>query len=1582
MRGGPDGVAEPPPPDGDDDRAPSIVACPQPVPPADGRALGPAHQHDDGGAVRFAGQQINGPDDQLMASSPDPLTDEPQIRAAPPRKLNRTPGTGTGTVAAAVERQSSPVPSPVPSTVSSPLSSVPPSPVRTITPPSSLHPPVSEPRSAFQIVISQNHSAQPPHPHSPSSGTPVVLATSPNFERSLRNRKPIQLHPYALEDARYKMQMKAKGVQPLRILEEDRAAQEDAAASSAQDSQDKEYRAPSQEKDSQSPRRRLRADEPTARRRASKHISTRDDALTDFVNAVNRVELRRQKAIARDGAKRRKLAHTSRQAVDPSTAAAVMDPGDLAASSPPPVPRPVNIYDFPESSPSSSPTGPERSPLRRRSYNSLALPAEPSVPGASNEGGVGGPLDFLHFSSSSDSDAETVRKPTQASPPFSPFPITSRPRAISISSDELPPASRGNSPGPESVVGVSDDGLASETETDGDDGSSQEATNPPDRRSKVVRFFKKRGTRGVLPASYIRLAEKPAPADRRQRRQSTPTSPPPEQRRPGVARAKISSRVRQPVQDLFPPESDDAGDGDGGPSGGEPVIAATASVRPRKRRVEPPRQVIDLFDDGDIPEDNRIDYGLPAPERRRPTAAAAAAAPRGMRKRNRTGQPSGRIGVAAAARPSNRVGGYATAKRKPRQHASSSGPRLGIVDAAAHLRRSGNSPPDFLKVASRNAVARLDLGRQSPAQKLFLLDTADATREVQDVLRDWREGTLPFGRTQAPDARVRRRNVPSTHRLPQAWPSVPRSRQTSLLHHNFQRQPSLGGRGTAIRPITHHPAHSPQFERGVPGSQPLGRHHPTSLIIESVIQNLRQQRLEQRRRLATSSTGPGPFAQTPPASSPPAPGAEGNPPRGPVRRRRRRKQTPQRIDAETVERRQPPAQDLVLLDGGDSFEPIDEPPPPQESSCLSGLHPFGSKYSLSFDTSPLKDGTIFNAETFIGRGEFSRALHTPCPRVHAAHQPASYNFEAQSLYWGVYEDSIATEFEAVMRTIGDTAEQRQDGEAGVGLEEQLFAYQAYGFYGFSVNYIADTLSFHDQLDAVSFAQRFLQTIDRVCSRLSLSVFGPSDTATIRKTNTQLVLQANAFCLVIAFQIFRLTSALPGIHTQQLELPRILRRIGRELVSRLLRVGIDHIRACYEDQRRRTQYERGIGSEHYLSELWVLAIQTLDGIGIKGSSFWEILNDELHIERVENSLDIRTFERLWRTLFALVPLYQFDHLGLAKRIDDSHPAAENWSMVKVLAGRPLRVYNANKGGHSGTISHYLRIIYARCSHLITKWHWINPDSIIPVLFEFFSSNGLANLPGEDNRGSPDFLLNLDKDPAVAITESDHCFHLLLKVIVTGLKRMAATSSTRKISGLVYRLMPNHRRQFPKDQDLRVEHLDALKNHHYLLETLYWAAPPGSRPPLDAIRLLVDPETSHREACTVAIRAWSNLLRFQLHSGESLSPLQELMQWFSDLATKTLGQHQLARSDAEKQFRLAQETEISNVSEQDLEANIRRNQRQLEALLNDLIKSLCLELSSIRGNIPSAIVLLTPGRSGLENPNVCCANLSLSGNCQHS
>ncbi|KAI5799872.1 Mus7/MMS22 family-domain-containing protein [Geopyxis carbonaria] len=1410
----------------------------------------------------------------------------------------------------------------------------------------------------FAVVVPPASIATSPIPAT-SPTAPVFSSQSPFFQRSLRNRKPIQVNPYALEEAKYKMTMKAGGLKPIRIRE----AQEEAArgrTSSGEDSQDREFIAPSDE-DSQDNRRRRTQVSPK-----SSSLSTfQDSTEAELPDIIGRHGHPASQPTTGQVSKRRKIGHTYSK--KSKNHLPVTQPSSPPFRTPArPLEQNRDIYDF---LPSPSPSRPLERSLKRRDTNKDT--EERPLPSSGTLKRVG--LLSLLDDEESDDDSELgprryVLNSSPRSPPIEHLsrrtasPTASSLRVVSASGS---PVRHGTTLNPHLVRSDEEDSQSTGS-SDSDKSGSDSGQSFNEGPSKVVNRFRKIGTHGVLPASYIRLAKQPI-IEEPPRTQRSPTAPRSPAQRPGVARTTISSRPHDDVANIF---SDDSGN-----SSDEPML--TASRPSKSKRTVSELKVIDLLDDGDIPEDNRIDYGLPSRSRKRSGATT-------RKKQTR---------LTGVTRTSTRT--RSTAEGRPRRLnkstggsrlRSSTGPRLGIVDAIDHLKRSsGGQLPQFARIAARSASLLPNLGRHSPSSKLIVLETAEDTRRVDQTLCNWREGTLPF----KPQDHPRRRPMGSSQQLSKARaplpnnnsrPTVSRAPKSRETGPRAPRQQASGPRSSAPRtsaPWERQPTLLSHFQ-----SQSSPRHyepwnprdqHGRQPGIHTYSQRESNQAREssQRSRAPRSNIDFADFLQRR-ASRPEKLGGESarnqylsstprqpigsldrtQPPERPPARKQtfRRKKTPVRIDADTAEHRQPPPEALELDDC------LPEEPTvlvQTQSAQLSGLLPYGSKYSLNFDTSLLKPGTIFNSELFIGNGLLERVLFTEPARVSALERTISFKFLERSLHWGVYDDSMVTQFETIIGLIGDAAEVRSaDGDDDI--EARLFEARAYSFYSFVIEYIANVLTFHDPLDVISFSRRILQALENCCDRLYL------DQILLKRIQTKLALRANAFCLVIAFQIQRLCSSQPD-YNRQLELPRIVTKIGRMLVGRLARSGFEPIRNCYEDQRRRSQFEHGIKDEWYVVEMWVIAIQIIDAANPDTMRFWDILNTELHIDSINKSLDIKWFEKIWRAVFTLLPLYQFDNSGVSIKISERNCTEENWAMIKALIDRPLKVYNSNQKSHKGTINDYLRIMYARCHHLITKWCWKNPDTVIPVLYEFFASNGLSNVRNEEDRGAPDFLYNLDKTPSLEVRESDRCFHILLKIIAAGIHRMRATSPGKKIRGLVFRLMPNHRRQYPKDKDLRVEHLAALRNHHDLLETLWWAAPPEYRPPFESIRVLVDPEVSHRHACNVAVRAWSNLIRFQLHSGEGLGPIKESMSWFDYLVEKVLGQHHAARSEAEKQFRLAKETGDKQISENQVEDNIRQNQRQVEGILNDLVKSLCLSMSSVRGQPQIAMALLTKSAS---------------------
>ncbi|RPB20285.1 hypothetical protein L211DRAFT_771909, partial [Terfezia boudieri ATCC MYA-4762] len=1400
--------------------------------------------------------------------------------------------------------------------------------------------------AAFSIIIPQASTSVYRNTTSPSALSSEDDDFTSGPLRNLRQRKPIQLNPYLVEQARYRATLKARGLKPVTIRPE-----QEQQAQAQPDPEADEYQASGDEEDESQPMRMPQSVWEDSQLNEIRLAQTAqagpdDDADIPDVATLFRGPIRREKTEIQE-VKKRKLAHTyaDRSAATPPQAIwkqpistpgpHIHEPRRVRVNTPP---IQDDVYAMP--SDGSSPVRPsQRRPLAQRSINTTSTAS------------------IAHVISD---DGSTPRASGRRS------------RALSISS----------------------------TSTISSLSSSESSTS---NISVDLRKLQRR-TNGVLPASWWKLdyqkrkAQEAVVTGKRRRESMSPAR---RIHRPGIARAKISKKRRPEAESVFSLAGEDASASQSdGPD--EPLAL------PSLTRISGPTKALQGektvgtwlgLDDDIIMEVDRIDAMLPKGSKKKQTTLNISRTIK--RRQEREGW------ARSPRRHQENLGRYRVAKApKPRA------PRLSIVDVYRYQKATEQfSPLQFVKIAHRSAKKRVDQARRGPERKLFVLETENSTREIQNVVREWREGTLDVvgytQRAQAEQIEQIKRNDgmnkgdPKGDALqsPLALSHIPRSHRPAAAHPQKRHQTTLPTisiptvavnrsrkslstksrrtRQTILKPVIvpakvqalseefHHKSTSlervatPLIDilRKQRPARPTAFSHPalakflqdSDLVVSPLVQLRKERKHIDSDTIPVSLSDPLTVGQVHCA-----------PARLPIRRARR-KNTPQRIDAETRERRQPPAEHIPI----DIEEPIqiDFIPSNQDKGIVvTGFAPYGTRYSVNFDTHPLKSGTIFNAETFIGGAGLSKALSTSpaharsfCTRI------ATCVFGDQTFYWGAYRDGIATEFEDIMEKVLDGIDKEFKRRTYEDVNVHCFASKIYSFYQFCSSYVAEVLQFADAVDLVSFGQRFLRVLHNCSTRVSTAFSDAVGKPDLALPSTKLGIQTQWFTLLLAFQIDRLcVGAAAGVR-RSLNLDASIREFSRSLISRLYRCGIDVVRQCYEDQRLRSRFERGIGGEGYVIEAWVVAIYTLDRLSSPSITFWGTLNSEMHSDDLAKVTDIGIYERCWRTMFSLLPLFQFDPQGIvAQSGKREHRVIENWELLKRLTSAFFGHYKYN--WDKPTINDYCRIIYTRTHHLITKWRWINPESMIATLFNFFASNSLPNLRNEQDYGSPLFLQHLDKQPSLITEESDRCFHLLLKLIAVGLASMKTTSPLKKIRDYVFRLMPNHRRQYPKEEDLSIEHLTALRNHHDLLCVLYWASPPGCRPPISAIRDLVDPKSSHIQACVVSVRAWSYLIRFQLHTEEDIAQLKPLMDWYEDISEQILTQHHTCRAEATKQFNMERERGNFEISEADLEDNIRRNHRELEGLLLEAVRALYTAMSSVKGKIPSAMKLLTPAATG--------------------
>ncbi|KAI4137270.1 MAG: hypothetical protein L6R39_007372 [Caloplaca ligustica] len=952
----------------------------------------------------------------------------------------------------------------------------------------------------------------------------------------------------------------------------------------------------------------------------------------------------------------------------------------------------------------------------------------------------------------------------------------------------------------------------------------------------------------------------------------------------------------------------------------------------------------------------------------------------------------------------------ARANHQPRINQSIANPRkpkfrppdLSLLDVPSiGFSRVGHAPP-FIRVAQRTSRSRKDGGKSRPNRKYLRMMTERETEDVNEYLLTWREGALkpkiPAGGLETTASTGRRSplqpctgnqrivpggslgpNKPSVREAPLTvesqhrsrstnWPK-PRSIQTTLndivrLKTTNRKAPNC----TVSKP------RQDNSDKDRPHKRLTRTGHLLSSLGESgqsrpaTLETLGR-RSDHDHTLATfhrqtddnnSLVAPNPllakFLQDTDLSystnHDPEEKRTDNTHTTQVKEKvQRSKQRPRKRRPRQVIMQAPHPHDAVelLTDDEDQWPQVSRSRTSAVSSAtLLGLGPTGTTYTTTFDISPIPVGTCFSERTFIGSGAFKTSFVTK-----DLDQPQEYSVFLQrgrSFRWGPWDDIVSTQLGEMTDDACESLEQlpQSNPETSVSLLETVI-----DLLKRLVQYLCTSLSFYDTIDRIAFLQRcktlmsrFFQALTRHCS----------------KEPNQLRIRAIALCTVLIRQLSEIskhTVVPPAIQT---ETKSFLCEITTRAVGIVLNELFDEITECICYLQHSRDGPVTLGDRYASIELLVIACHLLEEDS-SFNGFWRAVQSAI-LPSPGQPRDARALEACWKKLFSVLPFVGFDRQGVLDAGCRQRHSMDNLMIVKQLLKPIFEVYESKTYSQSPAINNYCRALFGRCFQLIDIWGWRKCESMIGVLFDFFARRNLAHLPNEECNGSPAFLSQLDQKPHLDLDPGDRCFHILLKIIGSGLQRMQEIYTGKKIRDIVWRLMPNHGRLLPKDQAIQQTDLDALRNHHDLLCTLYWASPPGFRPKPTVIQDLVDMENSHREACRINIRAWSNLIAFQLTEIGPSMDLEPFVNWWNDLLRQVLRQHHNARIEAEEQARLAESTVGVTVDRTLLESTVAQNQRQVEAMLSDVLLAMRNAISIVP-SIEAATTLLSSDLSLVFN-----------------
>lgn len=1340
----------------------------------------------------------------------------------------------------------------------------------------------------------------------PSNVSPAidgVLSTahscnSPSTDRpggnwGFRSRRAIQLNPFQLEKAKYMRTAEAHGFKPFRAPTTDRRAPRKTNDTQSQEYHDEYSLNTSRTQETTPPDSSASSHQPTAtpQRPRLPLMRLEDSSDEDFPDTAV-AQQRHVDGGVQQGYKRRKTietpaGHRQIQGLPSSTASARGKLRSLGLIS-----RSTSLSGVPLSPPTTSPS------------NTDHLPS------------------VVKF-----------RRPHGTTPPRTETPLpSSPPRRVELLtlSDSEEDAQPGN-----------------------DEASERSASPVPDPEAEARRLQQMvKRVRGVLPASWVKLDQK----TNRKISTSAPNhhlggTPRPTGPVRGVAQRVTSTTSNTPAGKGPSIVLSDDSDGSDG-SLRELPATQIANMRARS----PQQRHLKSFDDtAEVEEYDEIDHMLPTAQQSR--------IKKGKSKKQQSRLTDGFVhfeddisqhGHARSGPTSNSHGTRHAAsarqsKTKSRSKVRRKAPvQLSILDAPKEPASSGRPEPQFLRVAARQARRKQNLGRHSPNQKNIRLATHEDTEEALMPLQSWNAGNInpsshvdltaddvdeSPGRASLSTSRTIRRVLQQTRLQPEHQRPISEFNGGQLQDVD-QPRPRAARRALPRQQGRMRPAQLETVARQPGGTRDFLTFAPEPSVLMEIFQRGRGEGAPSRLRLERFLQDRGDMETEPSEPN----GDDTIMADDPVSHlpvaNRSRKRLARRMDVDLRTFRQP--SEPLPMEGPSDV--VESAPCSTDKEVLQGLGPYGTRYPTDFDVRPLDIGTYFHQSTFIGSGDFAngltlkeRDLDLPASRI-------GIDLGGESLHWSAWDEEVSSGLAAVLNTCSEGLQALVDAPNSSERQKLFIDVSTCIRYLLQslVRYCSGCLYFIDPVDrlaCVSRLSRFLDDFHDILQEhtVKLKTF-PEISVRAGPFFTDLLL----FISCISAQTARIAQH-PAVNaTTQTDLADRTVRFSRKAIASSLPGLFTVIRVFLEDHRQHAKREAGIRDDQIAVKCVVMVNHILQSIPTP-QKLSDILLDELH-GAIDTSCHIQTLDRVWYDIFTVQPLLEFDARGIYRPGSRFQASNEGCNLVKRLLQRLFHLYPASAQSRSPTLNDYVRASLTRAYYLIARWSWRRCEVVISTVYDFFASNGLAQLQNEESKGSPQFLEELDKDPAIQVESSDSAFNIFLKLLVVGLQGMQAVYPERQVCGFAWRFIPNHGRTYKKDQEITQAALNALRNNHDLLCTLYWVLPQGGGPRVRNIKDLVDHTTSHREACRLSVHAWAIIAKYQLSRSEQFKDLDSLALWFKDMASTTISQYRLARPEAEMQYAAARATGSTDITQDAVERTISNNQRGIFATLLDLLQAL--------------------------------------------
>ncbi|KAH7311740.1 Mus7/MMS22 family-domain-containing protein [Stachybotrys elegans] len=1341
------------------------------------------------------------------------------------------------------------------------------------------------------------------------------------YERSLRPRKPIQEHPYLLENAAYSNLFKSHGVKPVRMAVNNQPNRE------KDNSQDEEFQEESQQS-----------------------LAAHDTEESQL-----------------DGPEHFNADHDSTLMPSSPFIPPPLDPAPTTTPGPTPGPKQLdrasndNLADqdlpdldelltlpprFVRTQVTKRPSSPPSTLRKRRRRNVVESDppeAADNIPGTTQRQDSPDPLN--------DSPLPY--------PPLSPIrdeSLPALPAPQPLSAERKPSE-------PLEIYRIDDDSedtLSGKEEGGQSNDETLTPSSPAESDSELVTTVGRR-IRGVLPASWLRLDQKSVREKVQQ--DFSRRRPPDQEQRRGIAQRRQAAPGSRTEDILFEESEDEAPQVRQIPRPDSPVQSRLV-LQPIPS-TEPGH--LDLSDDESVIEEDFVDPMAAGSTRKRQLKLAESFS--GARKRpkisqkpsstqppNKMRQPridshlfgtSRSQGIAKTKTPTTSRAVQkqkhrpATKVQKPKRRTRKSAPpRLSILDVI------DSEAPQFLRIAARTVKQRRDQGRADLAKKNIQLATRQDHLDTMAVMSDWRSGSIkqrPSVSAAIKKPATRRRTTQplsevSRNILPKP-PAAPREPARKLVKKtsaggSISFMQKAGTKSTSkpnarrdetpdrlVYPAFLRPAQLETDETNVIGA--IG-FQSGKRFLDRLYRNKHQNSLYAGSTVSSDADTtilPRTLSRSKTLVDKPRTGGEDK--RIPAPTRVRKNPNPKRLDIDAPEYAH--ANDPVPLT---SQPRAGIPDVQQEGGKLLGLGPYGTQYTLHFDIFPLDSRVYFHQSTLLGSGVMDTLIAMSQERVMSQRPRVAFNLGEKTLRWDNWNDQVSSELGIVLDFITEKA------EGAPGLEDPPVATVVTPASDFVLRYVKDSMWFSEESHIKMFITRVHECLQNMDDRLKARL-AQCTTEQQRSTCEPMSLVYDRLILVV-FAVFQLCQSCPTLMGEQFLVEELLKRVIKTQCTMLTKLGLDYVRQTYKRLGDGRFCELGLRNDEPLIHSWVIALRVLERARIPRSSFWDMAHQALVNPDLSTTLDAGELERVWENMFILLPLVEFNDVGVIVSSRRNDVTTDGWSLVQKLLKRVFQLYTENRR-QSPSFNNYCRALLSRCHLLVQQWGWKKSATIVGVIFDFFGSQNLAHLRNEEVHKSPRFLEELAQGPRLNIEPEDKCFHVFLKLVALSIQKLKDVGSVKDVRNLVARIMPNHNRQYLKEQQIHERDLAALRNHHDLLCTLFWASPKDIRPAVALIEDLVIPASSHKEACLINLRAWKQLAQFIVANGEAAASFRAFGQWRDAFFQQMLRQFDSVASDIQQQFLSLSKDVVQTISQDMVSSMVALNKKAVLDVLRFSITS---------------------------------------------